>query len=112
MTLNSLQTRLKKFLKYLGLGSLTALLTLVLGLGVYPTVTGIARGNAAVPDSSVVPLSTHQASSPVQEGLQRYQSGQFAAAATLWQQAAETFATQGDRLNQAMVLSNLAQFTN
>ncbi len=108
MTLNSLQTRLKKFLKYLGLGSLTALLTLVLGLGVYPTVTGIARGNAAVPDSSVVPLSTHQASSPVQEGLQRYQSGQFAAAATLWQQAAETFATQGDRLNQAMVLSNLA----
>jgi tetratricopeptide (TPR) repeat protein len=44
----------------------------------------------------------------VQEGLQRYQSGQFAAALKVWQQAADAFASQGDHINQAMVLSNLA----
>ncbi|MFP4119599.1 MAG: CHAT domain-containing protein [Coleofasciculus sp.] len=38
----------------------------------------------------------------------RYQLGEFAAAVTAWQQAADLFASQGDSLNQAMVLSNLA----
>lgn len=44
----------------------------------------------------------------IQQARERYQEGQFEAASQLWQQAAETFATQGDRLNQAMALSNLA----
>lgn len=100
--------RLKKFLKYLGLGSFTFLLTVLLGLGGYPTIAQMARVDAAVPDSSAVQFSTGKASQLVQEGLQRYQLGQFAAAVTVWKQAAEAFAAQGDRLNQAMVLSNLA----
>jgi len=100
--------RLKKFLKYLGLGSFTFLLTVLLGLGGYPTIARMARVEAAVPDSSAVQFSTGNASQLVQEGLQRYQLGQFAAAVTVWKQAADTFAAQGDRVNQAMVLSNLA----
>jgi CHAT domain-containing protein/tetratricopeptide (TPR) repeat protein len=108
MAPNSLKTSLKKFLKYLSLGSLTTLLTVLLGLGGYPTIAQIPRVDAAVPDSPTVQFSTSNASQLVQEALQRYQSGQFAAAVTVWQQAADAFAAQADHLNQAMVLSNLA----
>jgi len=100
--------RLKKFLKYLGLGSFTFLLTVLLGWGGYPTIAQMARVETAVPDSPAVQFSTGKASQLVQEGLQRYQLGQFAAAVTVWKQAAEAFTAQGDRVNQAMVLSNLA----
>ncbi len=107
---------LKKFLKYLSVGSLTTLLTLWIGLGDYHKVAGIAKVDAATSDVPVVQSSAQNASQLVQEGLQRYQSGQFTAAVTLWQQAAEAFAVKGDnpngsssdRLNRAMVLSNLA----
>jgi tetratricopeptide (TPR) repeat protein len=44
----------------------------------------------------------------VQQGRDYYESGQFAQAATVWEQAASSFATQRDGLNQAMVLSNLS----
>jgi tetratricopeptide (TPR) repeat protein len=64
--------------------------------------------DAAVPDSLAVRFSASNASQLVQEGLQRYQSGQFAAVVTVWRQAVDAFAAQGDRFNQAMVLSNLA----
>jgi CHAT domain-containing protein/tetratricopeptide (TPR) repeat protein len=104
----SLKTRLKKFLKYLGLGGLTALLTVVLGLGSVPAVGKMAGVNVAIADSPTVQSPTRNAPQLVQEGLQHYQSGQFVAAVKLWQQAADTFASQGDRINQAMVLSNLA----
>jgi CHAT domain-containing protein len=103
-----MKTRLKKFFKYVGLGSFTALLTVLLGLGGFATVAGIARVNAAMPDAPTMDFSTSKASQLMQEGLQHYQSGQFAAAVAAWQQATDAFAAQGDRLNQAMVLSNLA----
>jgi CHAT domain-containing protein len=44
----------------------------------------------------------------VSAGKQRYQSGQFAEAIALWQQASVIFAKSGDFVNQAAVLSNLA----
>lgn len=37
-----------------------------------------------------------------------YTTGQFEQAALVWQQTAEAFAAQGDKLNQAMALSNLS----
>ncbi len=43
-----------------------------------------------------------------QQGRDFYEAGQFADAAKVWQQAAEAYQSQGDSLNQAMVLSNLA----
>jgi len=103
-----MKTRLKKFFKYVGLGSFTALLTVLLGLGGFATVAGIARVNAAMPDAPTIDFSTSKASQLMQEGLQHYQSGQFQQAMAAWQQATDAFAAQGDRLNQAMVLSNLA----
>ncbi len=41
-------------------------------------------------------------------GRELYRNGEFAAAAIAWQQAAIAYQTQGDRLNQAMALSNLS----
>ena len=116
MAPNSLKKRLKTFLKYLILGGLTTLWTLGLGLRVYPKVAEMTRVDAAVPNSPAVQVSSRNASQLVQEGLQHYQSGQFAAAVTAWKQAVDAFATQdnnpngipSDRINQATVLINLA----
>jgi CHAT domain-containing protein len=43
----------------------------------------------------------------LQQGRDYYEDGQFAAALKVWQQAAQAYQSQDDRLNQAMVLSNL-----
>jgi len=43
-----------------------------------------------------------------QQGKTYYQAGQFAAALNAWQKAANAYQTQGEPLNQAMTLSNLA----
>jgi len=60
--------------------------------------------------SSEVPVSQGIAAPNqlVQQGREHYEAGQFAAAAQVWQQAAQASQSQGDSLNQAMVLSNLA----
>lgn len=44
----------------------------------------------------------------VEQGKKLYVAGQFQEAALVWQQTAEAFAAQGDKLNQAMALSNLS----
>ncbi|MEQ8540762.1 MAG: CHAT domain-containing protein [Coleofasciculus sp. D1-CHI-01] len=100
--------RFRQFLKYLGLVGLTTVLTVALAWQDSPSRMGILEVNAAIPDTSVVQVSPPDAVELVQVGLQRYQLGEFAAAITTWQQAADIFASQGDSLNQAMVLSNLA----
>ncbi|EDX73893.1 tetratricopeptide repeat domain protein [Coleofasciculus chthonoplastes PCC 7420] len=100
--------RFRQFLKYLGLVGLTTVLTVALAWQDFPSRMGILEVNAAIPDTSVVQVSPPDAVELVQVGLQRYQSGKFAAAVTAWQQAADLFASLGDSLNQAMVLSNLA----
>lgn len=60
--------------------------------------------------SASLPLATTQpdASKLVQQGKSLYEAGRFEEAAQSWQQAADAFATQGDKLNQAMALSNLS----
>ena len=108
MVLKNLQTRLNKFFKYLSLGGCTLLLTIGLAWGDFPTVVGMTRVDVAVPNLPVAQFLNRDASQLVQEGLQHYQSNQFAAAVAAWQQAIDAFAAQGDRFNQAMVLSNLA----
>jgi len=100
--------RFRQFLKYLGLVGLTTVLTVALAWQDFPSRMGILEVNAAIPDTSVVQVSLPDAVELVQVGKKRYQSGEFAAAITTWQQAADLFASQGDSLNQAMVLSNLA----
>ena len=44
----------------------------------------------------------------LEQGRKLYQAKQFESAATVWQQLADAFAVQGDKLNQAMALSNLS----
>lgn len=100
--------RFRQFLKYLGLVGLTTVLTVALAWQDSPSRMGILEVNAAIPDTSVVQVSPPDAVELVQVGKKRYQSGEFAAAVTAWKQAADIFASQGDSLNQAMVLSNLA----
>ncbi|MEQ8382005.1 MAG: CHAT domain-containing protein [Coleofasciculus sp. A1-SPW-01] len=100
--------RFRQFLKYLGLVGLTTVLTVALAWQDFPSRMGILEVNAAIPDTSVVQVSLPDGAELVQVGKKRYQSGEFAAAVTAWQQAADLFASLGDSLNQAMVLSNLA----
>ena len=55
------------------------------------------------------PASESQTASQwVSQGQARYRSGQFAEAATAWQQAANAYAQAQDPLNQAMALGNLS----
>ncbi|HAA26532.1 MAG TPA: hypothetical protein DCE56_01175, partial [Cyanobacteria bacterium UBA8553] len=44
----------------------------------------------------------------LQQGRDYYDAGQFSQAVKVWEQAASSFASQGDGLNQALVLSNLS----
>jgi CHAT domain-containing protein len=50
----------------------------------------------------------YAAASLDQRARQAYESGDYGQARNLWQQAADSYRTKGDPLNQAMVLSNLA----
>jgi CHAT domain-containing protein len=47
-------------------------------------------------------------SSLLQQGIELYDAERFSEAATIWQQANSAFASQGDNLGQALVLSNLS----
>lgn len=48
------------------------------------------------------------ASSQFQQGKTLYQAGRFSEAATIWQQAAQSYQKQGDRFNQSLSLSYLS----
>ena len=62
--------------------------------------------------ASTPPILMHaQSSDPqqlVQQGRNYYREGQWQVALSVWQQAEAAFATHGDFLSQAMVLSNMA----
>ncbi|HCF26454.1 MAG TPA: hypothetical protein DEV81_04415 [Cyanobacteria bacterium UBA11049] len=70
----------------------------IFGLPVMPAAT------TTLPASEV----GREAALQLGQGRQYYETGQFAAAASFWSQAATAFASLGDRLNQAMVLNNLS----
>ena len=53
-------------------------------------------------------LNSAQSETWVQQGTTLYETGQYQAAVAAWKQAAEAYQQQGDRLNQAVALSNLA----
>ncbi|NEQ70714.1 MAG: CHAT domain-containing protein [Symploca sp. SIO2D2] len=53
-------------------------------------------------------IKTNNAFNLFEQGNTLYQTGQFTAALEAWQQAATAYANQGELLNQAMTLSNLA----
>ncbi|MEQ8996182.1 MAG: CHAT domain-containing protein [Coleofasciculus sp. B1-GNL1-01] len=97
-----------KFLKYLGLAISVTLMTLLLNLTISPTVATVTDVETTAQTSPVIESLTVTTSQLVQQGKNDYQTGHYAAAITVWKQALDAFTTQGDTLNQAMVLSNLA----
>ncbi len=68
------------------------------------TLSSPVQLQAATDDS----LKTDDPLKAVQAGKAYYQSGQYTAAVGAWLPAAQAFASRGDRVNQAVVLSNLA----
>ncbi|HEY9649817.1 MAG TPA: CHAT domain-containing protein [Coleofasciculaceae cyanobacterium] len=86
----------RSWLTYLVLVCLTTLLCIV-----SPPV--FAYLSSSVPITQAIP-----AVQLWQQGRDSYEAGQFTAARQVWQQAAQAYQSAGDRINQAMVLSNLA----
>ncbi|MCL1471931.1 CHAT domain-containing protein [Argonema antarcticum] len=76
-------------------------LLFILSLGI-PSV--VAKVSAQPPSVQ----SLYPALQLVKEGRTLYEGGRFAEAAEVWKQAISAFATQNDKLNQAMALSNLS----
>ncbi len=64
--------------------------------------------NAQVALATPIPKTQQDTSQLVERGRGLYQAGQFEEAAAVWQQAADALAARGDKLNQAMALSNLS----
>ncbi len=77
------------------------LLGMLLGLGL-TLGWGFLHSQPGVAQTSDSPVEL------LQQGRERYQAGQFTQAVTLWQQAATDFQAKGDRLHQAMALSNVS----
>src|SRR4028118_1804203 len=83
---------------------LLACLTALFGIINQPVFAHISSG-------ILITQSLPTAPQLLQQGREHYEAGQFAAAVKVWQQAIQAYQSQGDRvlrLNQAMVLSNLA----
>lgn len=105
-------TRRQKLLRRLGLWSITVFLTIGLGLSGLPTglptVAARVDAPAARPDSTLAQVSSDQPHQLVQQGREYYRAEQWQEALAAWEQAATAFAARGDRLNQALALSNQA----
>ena len=70
--------------------------------------TAVPRVIAQVPTSTPMVQRQKNTSWLLREGKVLYNAGQYKQAAKVLQQAADAFATQGDKLNQAAALSNLS----
>jgi CHAT domain-containing protein len=83
-----------------------AALLFFLSVGIAPVVAKISAPAPIAP--SPIAQNAPDAGELANRANKLYQSGQFQQAAALWQQAVSAFAARGDRLNQAMALSNLS----
>ena len=77
-----------------------------------PNIETLVNLSANIPNSpsnqSSFTVSDANAESLTQKAKSLYESGQFSQSANIWQQLAKNYAAQGDKLNQAMALSNLS----
>ncbi len=102
----NLKPKNRKFLRYASIGTFASILALLLGWNTQPSIAN----NSSKSSTDIVPTQS-LSNSPtdlVQAGKQYYQSGQYAKAIAVWRQTANIFAKQGDRLNRAVILQNLA----
>ncbi|MEB3122714.1 MAG: hypothetical protein VKL41_16015, partial [Snowella sp.] len=68
----------------------------------------ISQVSLSTPIASIQDINSGSTTELVTQAKKLYQNQEFEQAATLWQKTAQIFATQGDRVNQSMALSNLA----
>jgi CHAT domain-containing protein len=68
----------------------------------------ISPAIAKIPSSTFVVQSPQNAEQQANKAIQLYREGKFIEAAAAWKLTANVFLAQGDRLNQAMALSNLS----
>lgn len=85
--------------------SLLALITAILCVFVSPVFAKAPALHSAIPS---LLNSSAQTQNLIQQGKTFYDAGQFTKAVKVLQQAATTFRANGDRLRQAMTLSNLS----
>ncbi|WP_248277664.1 tetratricopeptide repeat protein [Brasilonema sp. UFV-L1] len=97
-----------QFSKFFALGICILGLTVDLGFGRLAAIEQIPQVTAVTSNSSVVQSLTNEPSQLVQLGKESYKAGQFANAITVWQKVLHLFTQRGDRLRQAVVLSNVA----
>ena len=71
-------------------------------------VSAISPAIAKVPSATPILQVQQNSEPPIDKAVKLYRAGQFAEAAKAWQLAATVFFAQGDKLNQAMALSNLS----
>ncbi|MEA5478217.1 CHAT domain-containing protein [Pseudanabaena galeata UHCC 0370] len=102
----NLKSKSSKLLSYIIVGTCTAILTMLLGWNPQPSIAN----NPSKALTDLVPTQSlpNSPSTLFQNGKQLYHAGQYAKAIASWQQALNIYMKQGDRLNRAIVLNNLA----
>jgi tetratricopeptide (TPR) repeat protein len=105
-SISNLKPKNSKVLRYVGFGICGTILAILLGGNAQPSIAN----NSAKPSTNIVltQSSTNSPATLFQTGKQYYQSGQYASAIATWRQADQIYTKQGDRLNHAVVLQNLA----
>ncbi|BAY12013.1 CHAT domain-containing protein [Calothrix sp. NIES-2098] len=84
------------------------LIVFIFGIGLGLVCT-LMPAIAKVDSSPLSPMQTSSdATQQEQQGRQYYDAGQFLEAVKIWQQVLQIYQSQGDKLNQARVLSNLS----
>ena len=104
-SISNLKPKASKLLLYIGIAICATILTMFLGWNTQPSIA-----HSSSKASTDIALSKLPSSliSLVQDGKQYYRSGQYVKAIATWQQAVDICVRQGDRLNHAIVLQNLA----
>jgi CHAT domain-containing protein/predicted negative regulator of RcsB-dependent stress response len=102
----------RKFWGYFCLGTLATIVTLFFGWNIQPSIANnpakFSTDELHKPNIVIAQSLPNTYLTLIQTGKQYYQSGQYAKAIAIWQQASDMSAKQGDRLNQAVVSQNLA----
>jgi CHAT domain-containing protein len=104
-SISNLKPKSSKLIRYIGIGVCATILTMLLGWNTQPS---IANSSSKASADTMLSQPPNSLKTLVQDGKQYYRSGQYAKAIAIWQQAADIFVKQGDRLNHAIVLQNLA----
>jgi len=102
--------RIRLFVKHTQVRAYRRILGLILLalLGLTTTLSIPALLAQQVEGTSQTITQISNGSSLLQQGIELYDAERFSEAATIWQQANSAFASQGDNLGQALVLSNLS----